>query len=69
MDFDAEPANVAVDAMKREVDAIMRPAGLRVDWRDLGQNRGQEAFSGVVVVKFKGKCQVQPWRGAASEPG
>lgn len=68
MDFDAPPANTAVDAMKREVDSIMRPAGLRVDWRDLGENRGTEAFSGIVVVKFKGKCQVQPWRGEASEP-
>ncbi len=68
MDFDAEPAGMAVDAMKREVDAIMRPAGLRVDWRNVGENRGTEAFSGLVVVKFKGKCQVQPWRGESSEP-
>jgi hypothetical protein len=68
MDFDAAPANTAVDAMQREVDHIMRPAGLRVNWRHLGENRGTEAFNGVVVVKFKGKCQVEPWRGEASEP-
>jgi hypothetical protein len=67
MDFDAKPANIAVDAMKREVDEIMRPAGLRVDWRQVGENRGAEAFTGVVVVKFKGKCQVQPWLGESFE--
>ncbi len=68
MDFDTDPAGVAVDAMKREVDSILKPAGLDVNWRTLSENRGSEAFSGLVVVKFKGKCQVEPWRGDAAEP-
>jgi hypothetical protein len=68
MDFEAQPAKAAVETMQREVDAIMRPAGLNVRWRQLKENRGTETFSGVVVVKFKGRCEVQPWRGMTSEP-
>ena len=61
IDFDSVPAPMAVTAMKREVGTIMKPTGFRVDWRKLKENRGTESFDGLVVVRFKGKCHVQPW--------
>lgn len=61
IDFDSPPAPMAVAAMKREVGAIMKPTGLTMNWRQLKENRGTESFGGLVVVRFKGKCHVQPW--------
>lgn len=61
IDFDAAPSAMAVAAMKREVGAIMKSTGLKMNWRKLKENRGTEAFDGLVVVRFKGKCHVQPW--------
>lgn len=68
MDFDSEPAPAAVDAMKHEVGSILGAAGLDVNWRNLSENNGAEVFTGVVVVRFRGKCRVEPWRGEAAEP-
>jgi hypothetical protein len=68
VDFDASPAPMAMAAMKREVGAIMRPTGLGVDWRQLSENKGTEAFAGLVVVRFKGRCHARPWVDEA-EPG
>lgn len=61
VDFEAPPSVLAVEAMKREVGDIMKPTGLGVDWRLLSENRGTEVFAGLVVVRFKGRCHVQPW--------
>lgn len=61
MDFDAPPAGTAVETMKREVGTIMKPTGLDVDWRLLKENKGNETFDGLIVIRFKGKCRVQPW--------
>jgi hypothetical protein len=68
MDFDAPPAAVALDSMKREVETIMKSTGLVMDWRSLKDNRGGEAFSGLVVLRFRGRCQAQPWDGAGEQP-
>jgi hypothetical protein len=61
MDFDTTPNSLSVDAMKKEVVSIMKSTGLQFDWRLVGQNHGDESFAGVVVVRFKGKCQAMPW--------
>ena len=69
MDFDvARPTSLALEAMEHEVEAIMKPTGLGVGWRWLKDNRGREAFPGLVVVRFKGRCEVGSW-GEAPEPG
>ncbi|HWQ55582.1 MAG TPA: hypothetical protein VN442_17985 [Bryobacteraceae bacterium] len=60
VDYEAPPSALAVEAMKREVGSIMKPTGLGVDWRLLSENRGQEAFARLVVVRFKGSCRIQP---------
>jgi len=61
LDFDSVPGAVPVEAMKREVDKIFKPSGVFLDWRLAAQNRGNEAFAGLVVLKFKGKCKVEGW--------
>src|SRR5947208_6602589 len=59
IDFDAAPASRSVDEMKKEAGKILNSAGYVLDWRALKQNRGNESFSNVVVVKFHGKCRLE----------
>jgi hypothetical protein len=47
--------------MKSEVDKILKPSGIALDWRLAGENHGTEAFNSLVVFKFKGKCKLDGW--------
>ena len=59
MDFESKPADVSVAAMEKEVDDLMRPAGITLDWRLAGTDQGKESFYRLVVLKFKGRCRVE----------
>jgi hypothetical protein len=61
LDFDSAPGAVAVETMKKEVDEILRPSGVSLGWRLARENHGDEAFAGLVVLKFKGKCRIETW--------
>ena len=61
LDFDSVPGQVPVDAMKKEVDKILKPSGVALDWRMASENHGDEVFAGLVVLKFKGKCKLEGW--------
>jgi hypothetical protein len=61
LDFDSVPGAVPVDVMKNEVDKILKPSGVALDWRLTSENHGDEVFSGLVVLKFKGKCKLEGW--------
>ncbi|HEY1241924.1 MAG TPA: hypothetical protein VGF16_15280 [Bryobacteraceae bacterium] len=61
MDFDAAPGDAALQTMETEVSRLLRPAGVSLDWRLAKENRGDESFAGLVVVKFKGSCRVERW--------
>ena len=52
-----------LDEMKRETAAIMGPLGLDFAWRSLGVVRGNEVSAELVVVTFKGDCEMKPWEG------
>jgi hypothetical protein len=56
MDFEMAPGGASLAAMKREVDALLRPTGIRVNWRMIQENRGNETYSRLVVLKFSGAC-------------
>jgi len=56
--FAHPPSALLVGRMKTELDAIMLPFNLRFDWRSLEQANGHEVVAEVVVVNFKGACQV-----------
>ncbi|HLH17283.1 MAG TPA: hypothetical protein VKX45_08685 [Bryobacteraceae bacterium] len=68
LDFDTAPGTVPMEMMKKEVDKILKPAGVALDWRLASENRGDQAFSGLVVLKFKGKCRIESWGETGSEP-
>jgi len=68
MDFDEEHSPVSLAEMKREFEWIMRPSGLRFDWRFLEPSVYRCSFSGLVVTRFRGACRVLPGRQAAAGP-
>jgi hypothetical protein len=61
LDFDSAPGDAAVEIMKHEVDEILKPSGVALDWRLAKENHGQEAFTGLVVLKFRGRCRIETW--------
>jgi hypothetical protein len=56
VDFESQPGSSAFRLMRAEVERLIKPAGLEVNWRKLADNRGLEAFGRVVVLRFKGSC-------------
>jgi len=62
LDFDSVPGTNSVEIMKHEVDHLLKPSGVSVDWRLAADNHGSESFTGLVVMKFKGKCKVEEWQ-------
>jgi hypothetical protein len=61
LDFDSVPGSVPMEVMKTEVDKILKPSGVALNWRMTSENHGDEAFAGLVVLKFKGKCKLEGW--------
>ncbi len=66
MRFDAVPGTAAVASMKREVEKLLRPAGVTLAWQMESENRGDLSFADLVVLRFKGKCRAEGWRWAVS---
>ena len=72
MDFDSKPGNASLEVMEREVEGLLKASGVTLDWRQVKQNDGTEAFSGLVMLKFRGRCRVEPvqaLRGSDSPSG
>ncbi len=69
MSFDGDHSDVAIEAMRREVEALTKPGGLHLHWRLLDGNRGAETFSDLLVVKFRGKCNMEGIQFLFSELG
>jgi hypothetical protein len=65
MDFDSQPGVASVQVMEKEVDALLKPSGVTLNWRLARDNDGTETFSGLVVMKFRGQCRVEGW----TQPG
>jgi hypothetical protein len=61
LDFDSAPNPFSLEIMKKEVDALLRPAGVLLDWRLAAENRGDASFADLVLLKFKGKCKAEAW--------
>jgi hypothetical protein len=62
--FAKAPAASAIGYMKAEMDAIMAPLDMRVDWRDLSDANGKHMVTELLVVRFRGDCQVNRLRSA-----
>ncbi len=58
VDFENQPSQESVAQMKTEVAAILAPSGLSLNWLSLNNRNSAESFPDLVVVKFRGTCQV-----------
>ncbi len=58
-DFQNEYSAQLIESLKSELTAIMGPIGLEFDWRDLKKARGSEVAVELVVISFKGKCEMR----------
>ena len=59
LDFQGPRSESSVAEMKREFAGIMKDTALHFDFRSRGQASG-EALSDLVVVRFTGKCVLDP---------
>jgi hypothetical protein len=59
LDFKGPHSPRSVEAMKREAEGILKPAGLRLEWKDPSEAKAG-SFSDLVVVQFKGTCMLEP---------
>jgi len=59
MDFEGAHSVPSVEAMKREFKGIMEGSGVTFDWRTKAQ-AAADSFANLVVVRFKGKCVLEP---------
>jgi len=66
LDFDSAPSRAAIEVMKHEVDHLLRPSGVSLNWRMAAENRGDESFASLVLLKFQGKCRADSWTAAAA---
>lgn len=56
VDFDHTPSAASVEAMYKELQTLLAPAGIAPSWRQLRRSNGGEEFDRVVIVRFKGVC-------------
>ena len=55
--FEGKPSQQSVQVMKAELQTLMK--NVSVDWKLLNELGPGESFPDLVVIKFKGSCQVQ----------
>jgi hypothetical protein len=58
-DFDGPHSDRSVQQMKREAEAIFKTAGVHLDWRARNEV-GRSSYENLVMVRFKGKCMLEP---------
>jgi len=59
LEFQTVPATTSLAEMKREVETLFGPSGITFDWRSRSEAVGR-SFANLVVVRFKGKCVIEP---------
>jgi hypothetical protein len=59
--FEQTRSESAFQTMKAEVAAIMEPIGLEFEWRSLDEPHENEVSAELIVVTFKGPCQVDEY--------
>src|SRR5512144_189463 len=67
--FEHPYSATSIDTMREELGAIMGPLGLDFTWRDLNRSRGNEVSVELVVVTFKGTCEMEGTFSTAGESG
>ena len=59
LDFRGPHSARSLPEMKREVETVMKSSGLSLDWRTRSE-AGASSFDNLVVVRFNGKCLLEP---------
>src|SRR3954464_8120706 len=59
LDFQGPHSARSVDAMKHEIEALMQPSDTKFNWR-LRSELGEATVDNLIVVRFKGKCVLEP---------
>lgn len=59
VDFDGAHSERSVQQMKREAEEILKPSGVRLEWRAKSEV-GRESYANLVIVRFKGRCVLEP---------
>jgi hypothetical protein len=60
LQFEKKHSEKSVQEMKREMVAIMKGTGLELEFKALKDFDPNQPVSDLVVVKFKGTCQMEP---------
>lgn len=56
VDHSKLPARRVQQFLRLEAGAILKPAGISIEWRDLKDNARQESFPVLIVAGFSGAC-------------
>jgi hypothetical protein len=59
IDFDGPYSDRSVEQMKRETAEIMKDSGLHLEWK-ARDTVGADSFPNLVLVRFKGRCVLEP---------
>ena len=59
VDFEGAYSEKSVEQMKRETEQIFKITGLRIEWPALNAV-GHQSYENLVLVRFKGKCVLEP---------
>jgi len=69
LQFDQAYSTESIDAMEHEVASIVGESGIKVDWRLLSDMHSSESFAELVVVRFRGACNMDPGPPLGDERG
>ena len=67
--FEGPYAAKSLAEAQREIGSIMKDAAVRIEWRELEHVAAPDWFPKLVVVKFKGRCRMEPVADSAGESG
>jgi hypothetical protein len=69
MSFQQSPPPAVLTALQDEVESIMGPLGMHMEWRALASARGNEVSSELAVITFKGHCDTGGLMPRSAQPG
>ncbi len=67
--FESASSAVSIEVMKEELESIMHPLGVDFTWRDLHDSTGSQVSVELVVVSFKGTCEMSGVLAASGQTG
>lgn len=56
--FQQDPPELVLEALKEELASVTSPIGVPFEWKSLAAARGNETSAHLMVVVFKGRCDV-----------